>query len=341
MKRRPLWCYNPVTVRICTVAKPMNRLDTRPGVLCALAAYIVWGSMPAFWKLLGSVPASETLVHRMVWSLVFLSVLLAMQVRWRWIARHLSRPRTLLASLAGAALLSINWYVFIWAMNHGFVLQSSLGYFICPLVSVMLAAAVLRERLRWWQGVAVAIALLAVGFLSISLREVPTIALILATTFALYGLLRKISALESLEGLWTETVFMFVPALVALMLIHSRGSGSFVTQGVWISSLLVSTGVVTSLPLLLFAHGARRASLTTIGILQYITPSAHFLLGKFVYRETFTTYHWIAFAAVWVAVSIYVIEGMLRSRANLGHAVTPFSDQTQSHDPAAQSVSNV
>lgn len=280
------------------------------GVWQAGGAYLLWGLLPVYWKLLGDVPAREILAHRMVWSLAVVLGLLVVQRRWRWIGAAAGSPRVVVTFAASALLLSANWYIYIWAVNESHVVETSLGYFFTPLVNVGLGVALLRERLRPGQTVALLIAAAAVVYLTVQYGSLPWIALSLAVTFGLYGLLRKTAPLGSLEGFAVETLLLFLPALAYLLYLASAGTLVFGRGGPATAALLVLSGAVTALPLLLFAAGARRIPLSTLGVLQYIAPSLQFVLGVFAYGEPMRAERLAGFALVWLALAIYTAEGL-------------------------------
>ena len=286
----------------------------RKGVLAGAAAYTLWGLLPVYWKALQAVPALETLAHRTVWSLVFVLLLQAVLGRWEWLRQVRQQPRMLRIFLASTCLLAVNWLTYIWAVNAGHVVDSSLGYFITPLVNVLLGVLVLRERLRPWQGVAIGLAAASVLYLTLGLGSLPWIALVLAGSFGFYGLLRKTAPLGSLEGLSVETALLSLPALVYIVSLEAVGQGSFGHAGGATSLLLALTGVVTALPLLLFGWAARNTTLTNIGILQYIAPTFQFLLGLLVYHEPFSPARLVGFCGVWLALLIYTTEALLQER---------------------------
>jgi chloramphenicol-sensitive protein RarD len=286
------------------------------GTLTAAAAYIFWGFFPVYWKLLQNVSALEILGHRMTWSLVFLLSVLAYRRRWTWIRPALKNRRILLTFTTSAVLLSINWFTYIWAVNAGFIIETSLGYFINPLVNVLLGVVLLKETLRTGQLIAVLIALSGVLYLTITYGALPWIALTLAFSFGFYGLLRKTAALSSLEGLSLETGLLFLPALTYLLYLQFDGTAAFGHAGLRTNLLLAFAGIATAVPLLLFAAGARQITLITLGILQYIAPTIQFLLGVLVYNEPFDTQRLIGFALVWLALIIYTAEALLRARQN-------------------------
>jgi chloramphenicol-sensitive protein RarD len=282
------------------------------GMLYAAGAYTIWGLLPLYWRGLHDVPAGEILAHRMVWSLVVVFGLLAVQRHWRWLPGALRHGRVVLAFLASAVLLTLNWFVYIWGVNHGHVVETSLGYFINPLVNVLLGIVLLKERLRVGQGIAIAVALLGVVYLTVVYGSFPWIALSLAFSFGGYGLIRKLAPLPSLEGLTLETMLLFVPALAYLLFLQLEGIASFGTAGSIPALLMVGSGVVTATPLLLFASGARRLSMTTLGLLQYIAPTIQFLIGVWVFDEPLNQSRLIGFGMIWLALVLYTAENIVR-----------------------------
>jgi chloramphenicol-sensitive protein RarD len=289
--------------------------DGRRGIFFAAGAYLLWGLLPVYWKTLQHVPAGEILAHRMVWSLAVVGILLASRRRWVWIAAALRDRRTLLTFGASALLLSLNWFLYIWAVNADHVVETSLGYFINPLVNVLLGMVFLRERLRPGQAIAVITAAVGVLYLTVNHGRLPWIALGLAVSFGFYGLLRKTAALSSLEGLAFETVILFLPALLYLLHLEVEGRGAFGHVDLATTLLLALAGAATAIPLLLFAGGARRISMTVLGVLQYIAPTLQFLLGVFVYGESLTTARLIGFCFVWAALLVFAAEGITRRRS--------------------------
>lgn len=280
------------------------------GVAAAAAAYFWWGLFPIFWKLLEGVPSIELMAHRIVWCaltmLIFLSV--GGQARfWRGISR-----RVLLQLACSAMLIAVNWWVYIWAVTNGKIVESSLGYFINPLVSVMLGVVVFRERLHPRQWLAVAIAGSGVAYLTVQAGAPPWIALALAFSFGLYGLVRKVAVVDAPRGLALESIWLLAPAVVVLAMLHARGDGHFGGEGVRTDLLLLATGPLTAAPLLLFALGARRIPLSLIGILQYIAPTLQFLTGVFLYGEPFTHTQLIGFGLIWTALAVYALDGLVR-----------------------------
>jgi chloramphenicol-sensitive protein RarD len=277
----------------------------RAGILSAVGAYLLWGVLPVYWKLLKSVPPLQILCHRVVWSVVFLALLLGMRREWRKLARSAREGRTLGYYGLAAALLAVNWFTYIWAVNSGRIVESSLGYFINPLVSVLFGVVLLGERLNRPQQIALLVATAGVGYLTWDYGRPPWVALLLATTFGLYGLAKKKAPLGALPGLSLETAALFVPAL-AWILGGPHAGGSREEPAPWaISALLVGTGVVTALPLLLFAHAAQRVKLSTLGLLQYLAPSCQLLIGVAVYGEPFGPSRAAGFTMIWVALGLY------------------------------------
>jgi len=284
------------------------------GIVFGVIAYTAWGVFPIYWKALHSLPAGEIMSHRMVWSFLFLLGVLTVTRRWSWVRPLLRQPKVLFTFMLTAALLSVNWLTYIWAVNAGFIVESALGYFINPLVNVLLGMVFLRERLRPWQAVAVLIAASGVLYLTITYGALPWIALTLAFTFGTYGLLRKTAVLNSLEGLSLETAWMFLPALAYLAVQQINGTAAFGQSDLLTHVLLIGTGLITALPLLLFAAAARRVTLITLGILQYIAPTLQFLIGVFVYDEPFTHVQLIGFSIIWLALIIYTGDAIVRQR---------------------------
>ncbi len=286
----------------------------KKGVVSTVAAYVIWGSLPVYWKLVQETPALEVLGHRTVWSFAFLLVLLTWRRQWAWLASLRSKPKVLGLFMLTGGILGLNWFLYIWSVNAGRVLDASLGYFINPLLSVLLGVIFLRERLRPVQWTAIGLAGVGVVYLTVSYGAFPAVALTLAGTFGLYGLLRKTASLESVEGLALETAFMSIPTLSYLVYLEWIGAGTFGQAGPTMRFLLVFAGVVTAIPLLLFTYGARRIPLSTVGFLQYITPTCQFLLGVFAYHEPFSRTRLIGFAVIWTALLLYSLESVWASR---------------------------
>lgn len=272
-------------------------------------AFLSWGLVPVYWKQLAAVSAMQILAHRALWSLVFLVGLLSWQGRWRGMGSVLTNPRQAANSLAGTLAITANWFIFIWAVNAGFVLETSLGYFLTPLVNVLLGSLLLGERLRPMQKVAVGLAAAGVLNLLLGYGRMPWVSLGLCTSFGLYGLLRKRSGLESIPGLFVETALMLPFALGYILWGLARDPVLLQTVSTpHTAALLVGGGLVTALPLIWFGKAARHLPLSTLATLQYLGPTVSFLLGVFVYHEAFTTSHAITFALIWTGIAINLNE---------------------------------
>ena len=279
------------------------------GIAYAALAYICWGLFPLYFAQISAIPAVEVVAHRVVWSLAFLLVLLALRRQWAWLRPALRQPRVLGAFAASALLLACNWGVYIWAVTHGHVLDASLGYFITPLVNVLLGTTVLNERPRPAQWAALSLATAGVLWLTLQSGQLPWIALVLAASFGTYGLLRKIAVLGALEGLTLETLLLAPVGSIALAWWWAQGTASF-PSAQWTTNLwLVLVGPVTAVPLLLFAAGARRITLTTLGLLQYLGPTIQFGLGVWLFREPFGAERLVGFAFIWTALLLYSLDG--------------------------------
>lgn len=279
------------------------------GTLSAFLAYALWGVLPIYWKGLQQLPATEILAHRIVWSLIFIAGVLAITRRWDWLRDVVHNPRRYLRFVATALILGVNYGVYLWANNSGHLVEASLGYFINPLVNVLLGMVFLRERLRPGQAVAVIVATLGVAYLTFSYGRLPWIALTLAGTFGTYGLLRKTANLGSIEGLTLEMALLFVPSIALLAVMGVQGSGAFGRSGAGATLLMMGAGAATAIPMILFTHGARRVTMTTLGILQYIAPTLQFLIGVYVFGEGFDQSRLIGFMMIWIALAIYWVEG--------------------------------
>jgi chloramphenicol-sensitive protein RarD len=284
------------------------------GLPCAVSAYLIWGLTPIYFKALKTVPAFEILMHRMVWSLLFLLPLNFAFKRWRALTKAVSSARTVLTLLGTTLLLAFNWFLFIWAINSGHILQTSLGYYINPLVNVSLGTIFLKERLRPLQLAAVCMAAGAVLYLTLLYGEFPWVALSLAFSFAFYGLIHKIVPVDAIEGLTIETLILFLPAAAYLFYLDRLGVGALFHHGISRDLLLMCAALVTAVPLLLFTAGARRLHLTTIGFLQYIAPSGTFLLAVFVYAEPFTRSQAVVFTIIWAALALFSTDAVLHYR---------------------------
>jgi chloramphenicol-sensitive protein RarD len=281
------------------------------GVLAAAGAYICWGVLPAYWKLLSGVPAYEILSHRMVWSLLLTLGVIVLLRREEVFFRAARERQNLITFSTTALLLAINWLLYIWAVNAGFIVETSLGYFINPLINVLFGMIFFGERLRALQWAAIAFAVLGVLYLTFYYGRFPWIAMVLAVTFATYGLLHKKNPLPPLDGLCLETAVFFVPSAVFLCGLEYVQGGSFGHIGLSGSLLLAGAGIITTIPLLLFGYAAHKIPLSTLGLLQYMAPSINLVLGVFVYGEDFSRQRMVGFLLIWVGLALYVAENML------------------------------
>ncbi|MFB6437578.1 EamA family transporter RarD [Streptomyces sp. NPDC056411] len=291
-----------------------SRSDVRTGLAYGIAAYTMWGLLPLYWHLLDAAAPSEILAHRMLWSLPVAVIILAVLRRWAWVGRLLREPRKLGLVLVCAVVISSNWFLYIWAVNSGHVLEASLGYFINPLVSIAFGVLVLRERLRVLQWVAVGVGALAVVVMTAAYGKVPWIALGLALSFATYGLVKKRVGLDGIEGFSAETAMQLLPALGYLVFLGAHGESSFLTGGVGQALLLSGCGVATAVPLICFGAAAMRLPLTVIGMMQYLAPTFQFLLGLTVFHETMPPERWAGFALVWGALAVLTWDALRTAR---------------------------
>ncbi|RJG15863.1 EamA family transporter RarD [Massilia cavernae] len=283
----------------------------RTGILSAALAFLCWGLFPLYFHALNEVPPAQIMVHRVVWSLLFLMIVLTARHQWKWLGPLMRQPKVIASFAASAFLLSFNWLLYIWAVNNGHVIESSLGYFINPLVNVMLGYVVLKERLRRGQWAAIALAAAGVAWLAWDAGRMPWIALMLAASFGLYGLMRKTAALGALEGLSFETMLLFPFALGYIVWLTMNGDNAFInTSSDTTRWLLAAAGPITAIPLLLFAAGARKIPLSVLGLLQYIGPTIQFVLGIFLFQEAFTSGKLVGFLMIWSALAIYAAEGL-------------------------------
>ncbi|SCU99553.1 Protein RarD [Cupriavidus necator] len=280
------------------------------GILYALLAYIIWGLLPLYIKSLPGIAPLEILLHRMVWSLVFLGLILTWRHQWAWLGRVLRDRRLLLSFGASAALLCANWFLYIWAVSANRVVDASLGYFINPLFSVLLGVVFLHERLRLVQWLSIAVAAAGVAWLTLAAGQLPWIALGLAASFGGYGLLRKTGALGALEGLSLETLLLFPLAAAALAWLFATGQDSFTHAAPGTQWLLLLAGPVTAVPLLFFAAGARRIPLSLLGLLQYTGPTLQLLLGVWLWNEPFPVQKQVGYALIWLSLALYAAEGL-------------------------------
>lgn len=275
-----------------------------------IAAYVAWGLFPFYWKQISFVPAEQVISHRIFWSFVTLAAVMVMRREWPGVPSR----KTFAIYATAALLISFNWFAYIWAVNHNLIVETSLGYFINPLVNVLLGVVLFRERLRRLQWTAVTLAAAGVLYLTFSYGSAPWIALVLATTFAGYSVMKKLAPLSSMEGLTIETGIVAPFAFAFLVQQEIAGSGAFLHANLRANVFMAGAGVVTTIPLLLFASGVRKVPLTLIGVFQYISPTLQFLAGVFFYGEPFTHSQAIGFGAVWIALAIFAVDGFLAKR---------------------------
>jgi chloramphenicol-sensitive protein RarD len=288
--------------------------ERRLGTLSGLGAYALWGLFPLYFPLLEPASGLEIVAHRVLWSLLFVGLLLTAVRRWSLVRAAVTDRRTLLVLAGAAVLIAGNWLVFVYGVNSGHVVETSLGYFINPLVSVLLGVVAFAERLRPLQWAAVGIAAVAVAVLTVDYGRPPWIALSLALTFGLYGLMKKLVRVEAAPGLFVETVLVAVPAGVVLGVMHAGGAATFGNAGAAHAALLVSSGIATAVPLLLFAAAARRIPLSTVGLLQYLAPLMQLSIGVFVYGEPMPPARLAGFAIVWLALAVFTVDMLRHAR---------------------------
>jgi len=284
------------------------------GILYGIGAYVLWGFFPIYWKFLHAVPALQVISHRIGWSFAILVIYILATKQWQEFRSVAFNAKTLAIYAAAGVLLTINWLVYVWGVNAGFIVETSLGYFINPLLSVLMGVIFLRERLRLTQWIPVVIATIGVIYLTIVYGRLPWIALSLALSFGLYGLVKKLSPLGSLYGLTLETGIVFPAAVIFLAVMQLNGTGAFMHDGTQVDLFLIGAGIVTTIPLLMFASAAKQIPLTMMGLLQYIAPTLQFLIGVFLYKEPFDHSHLIGFVIVWVALIIFWIENFMTNR---------------------------
>ncbi len=288
--------------------------ETRLGLLYGTLAFLIWGLTPIYWKLLQHVPAAQILAHRIVWGLVVVAGWMSLRGRWPDLLAAVKQPRTVAALTLSTVFIAVNWGLFVWAVNADRVLATSLGYYINPLVNVVLGLVVLGEKLNRRQWVAVSLAAAAVSILTIRQGHLPWISLVLAVSFGFYGLLRKTVRADAVVGLTFETMALAPLAVVFLLFEKQRGVAAFGHQGSTVDVLLVVAGAVTVVPLILFTLGVRRIPLSTAGLLQYIAPTCTFLLAVFLYDEPFSIAHAVSFGLIWTALAIYTFDIRQRFR---------------------------
>ncbi len=287
----------------------------RRGLAVTAGTFVIWGVVPLYWHLLKAVPSQQIIAHRIIWSTVLVVAWLLLSSGRRWWKTIAAQPRALPTLALSSLAIAFNWGLYIWAINAGHVIETSLGYFINPLVSVLLGVLVLKERLRGLQWLAVACAAVGVAWLTVDAGRPPWIALGLACSFGLYGLLRKLVAVDAVAGLGIESLYLFLPALAFALWGEFGHGGAFVHGWGWRNDLLLAFGgVVTAVPLIAFAYGVRRIPLSLVGILQYIGPSLQLLLGVWFFHEPFDRARAIGFGAIWIGLLLFVGDSLWRAR---------------------------
>lgn len=284
------------------------------GVIFGIITYLLWGFFPIYWKLLQHVPADQILSHRIVWSFVIMGLAMGIRRQGKIFWRKAANRRTIAIFLLASALIGTNWMIYIWAVNNGFIVESSLGYFINPLVNVLLGVIFLKETLRPLQWVPIGMAAAGVIFLTASYGSLPWISLALAFSFGFYGLLKKTTTLQPAESLTLETGILFLPALAWLLLADNNQTGIFLHTSLQTNLLLMGAGITTVVPLLTFAAALKHIPLSLMGILQYIAPTLQFLLGVLVYNEPFTQTQLVGFSIIWAALIIFSTESWVHAK---------------------------
>ncbi len=295
--------------------------DYNIGALSAFGAYAMWGMLPVYWKFLDHVPSLEVLAHRIVWSFIFVVFLLVTTGTMRGFFTELymiiEQKKKLLAITAASVIITVNWYTYIWAVANNHIVETSLGYYINPLVSVVLGIVFLRERLSLWQIISFLLALTGVLNMVFQFGAVPWVALTLAVTFAIYGLLKKIANVGAISGITLETFIITPIALSYIIYVHAHGGGAIFAISPTTTGLLAGSGIITAIPLILFANGANRLPLYMVGFLQYISPTLMLILGVFLYNEPFSAAHLASFALIWVALLIFSLSKTPEKKENL------------------------
>ncbi|WP_272525354.1 EamA family transporter RarD [Providencia sp. PROV196] len=288
----------------------MSQQNTTKGVLCALGAYFIWGVAPIYFKSIQEVPAEEILTHRIIWSFFFMILLLTVSRHWSYVRQVLKQPKKILVLGVTATTIACNWLIYIWAVNNGYMLQASLGYFINPLVNVLFGMLFLQERFRRMQWIAVGLALTGVLIQLWQFGSVPVIGLSLAVTFATYGLLRKKLGVDAQTGMTFETLWLLPVGIIFLLFFADSPTSDMAMNDWHLNALLIAAGVITTVPLLLFTEAANHLRLSTLGFFQYMGPSIMFLLAVFVYGEVITPELLVTFGFIWVALILFTLDAL-------------------------------
>ncbi|MDQ0225250.1 EamA family transporter RarD [Metabacillus niabensis] len=286
-----------------------DELTYRKGIIFTAGSYLLWGVLPLYWKKIDNVSSGEILAHRIIWSFIFMLILLSIQKEWGNIVeiskKLFSQPLVLLSLVLSSLLISINWFVYIWSVNHNHILETSLGYYINPLISVLLGMIFLKEKLNLWQKISMGLAFIGVLIITLQYGEIPWLALILAGSFGLYGLTKKMTKFNSVIGLTFETLVVTPIAFTYVSILANGGESVFFEFDTQTNLLLIGAGVATAIPLLLFASGAKRIPLFLVGIIQYISPTITLIIGIFLYHEPFTQIEMITFTFIWSAILLF------------------------------------
>lgn len=288
----------------------MSQQNTTKGVLCALGAYFIWGVAPIYFKSIQEVPAEEILTHRIIWSFFFMILLLTVSRHWSYVRQVLKQPKKILVLGVTATTIACNWLIYIWAVNNGYMLQASLGYFINPLVNVLFGMLFLQERFRRMQWIAVGLALTGVLIQLWQFGSVPVIGLSLAVTFATYGLLRKKLGVDAQTGMTFETLWLLPVGIIFLLFFADSPTSNMAMNDWHLNALLIAVGVITTVPLLLFTEAANHLRLSTLGFFQYMGPSIMFLLAVFMYGEVMTSELLVTFGFIWVALILFTLDAL-------------------------------
>ncbi|MBC8015415.1 MAG: EamA family transporter RarD [Sporomusaceae bacterium] len=288
----------------------VRKLDEKTvGVVCAIGAYVFWGILPIYWKFLREVPATEVLAHRILWSLFFMLCILLVTKRMRSFVDEFrqisSNPKQFAGVIMAALFISVNWCTYIWAVNDNRIIETSLGYYINPLVSVLLGILVLKEKLSFWQIVSFVLAVIGVFIMALYFGGIPWVSLVLAVSFAFYSLCKKIVNIGAITSITIETIMISPIALIYVAYIEQQGIGHFAVNSWDISGFLMGSGVVTAIPLILFAKGANRLPLALLGFVQYVSPTISLLVGIFLFNEAFTIIHCVSFGFIWLALIVF------------------------------------
>lgn len=306
---------NPVTLFLSINSRDsMSQKNTMKGVLCALGAYLIWGIAPVYFKSIQEVPAEEILTHRILWSFFFMLILMTISRHWSYLRQLIRQPKKILLLALTAVIIATNWLTYIWAVNHGYMLEASLGYFINPLVNVLFGMLFLSERFRRMQWVAVGLAFTGVFIQLWHFGSVPVIGLSLAVTFGLYGLLRKKLGVDAQTGMLVETLWLFPVALVYILFFTHSPTSNMLENSWSLNTLLIAAGIITTVPLLLFTEAAHHLRLSTLGFFQYIGPTLMFILATMVYGEQIDAERLVTFGFIWVALILFTLDALYTQR---------------------------